>query len=229
MNGRPGRTPCSTPKPAATRPAAVTPPATRNVRRVGTPASVPARRPVDELGERSARRGRPVDMSRKTLATGLLVAACTACAAGPALVEPVETTAASAPAGPTLVEPVEILRGWDADRARAWARGDLHLLRALYTPGSVAGRHDRAMLRAWTGRGLVVHRLRTQLISVRPIAHSRSSWTLVVTDRLVDGVAVGAGVRRPLPRDQATTRTVQLRRLDGRWRVASVLPGEVGP
>jgi hypothetical protein len=186
-------------------------------------------------------------MSWKTLLAGLLVATCAACAAparlvepvgttsasappdGPALVEPVETTAASAPDRPALVEPVEILRGWDARRARAWARGDLHVLRALYTSGSVAGRHDRAMLRAWTARGLVVHRLQTQLISVRALAHTRASWTLQITDRLAGGVAVGVGVRRLLPRDQATTSTVRLRRVDGRWRVASVLPSEVVP
>jgi len=163
------------------------------------------------------------------LLAGVVVAVCTACAAPaaetparPSLDEAARTTATSAPGGPSLIEPVEILRAWDAGRARAWARGDLHLLRALYTPGSVAGRHDRAMLRAWTARGLVVRGLRTQLLSVRPLAHTRSSWTLVVTDRLVGGVAVGAGVRRPLPRDQATTRTVRLVRVRGRWRVAAV-------
>jgi hypothetical protein len=128
-----------------------------------------------------------------------------------------------------LIEPVELLRRWDADRARAWARGDPHLLRALYVPGSRAGGDDLAMLRAWTARGLVVRQLRTQLLSVRSLAHGPSSWTLLVTDRLAGGVAVGDGVRRPLPRDQASTRTVQLQRVHGGWRVASVLPGEVRP
>jgi hypothetical protein len=168
-------------------------------------------------------------MSGQMLLAGVVVAVCTACAAPaaetpsrPSLDEVAPTTAASAPGGPSLIEPVEILRAWDAHRARAWARGDVHLLRARYTPGSVAGRHDRAMLSAWTARGLVVRGLRTQLLSVRPLAHTRSSWTLVVTDRLVGGVAVGAGVRRPLPRDQATTRTVRLVRVHGRWRVAAV-------
>jgi hypothetical protein len=173
-------------------------------------------------------------MSRKTLLAGLLVAVCTGCAAAPptvaevrgALAPSLEATDAAAPAGPP---PVAILRAWDADRARAWARGDQHLMRALYTPGSVAGRHDRAMLRAWTSRGLVVRRLRTQLVSVRVLAHYRSSWTLLVTDRLAGGVAVGAGLRRPLPRDQATTRTVRLLRVHGWWRVASVQPGQVRP
>jgi hypothetical protein len=81
------------------------------------------------------------------------------------------------------------------------------------------------MLRAWSARGLVVRGLRTQLLLVRVLGHRASSWTLLVTDRLAGGVAVGAGLHRPLPRDQATTRTVRLRRVGGRWRVVSVLAG----
>ena len=120
---------------------------------------------------------------------------------------------------------VEVLRAWDAQRSRAWARGDPVLLSTLYAPGSVAGQRDLAMLRAWVARGLVVRRLHTQLLGVREVSRSRSTWTLQVTDRLVGGVAVGPGVRRPLPVDAATTRTVVLRRVDGRWLVASVVGG----
>ncbi len=166
-------------------------------------------------------------MSRKTLVPALLVAAVTACASEPATVAEVrrppgptlEASAARAPAAPP---PVEVLRAWDARRADAWARGDPRRLSSLYTPGSRAGRHDVAMLRAWTARGLVVHGLRTQLLSVRERAHSPTTWTLRVTDRLVGGVAVGRGLRRPLPRDEASTRTVRLRLVEGEWRVAAV-------
>jgi hypothetical protein len=167
-------------------------------------------------------------MSRKTLlVVGLAVVsaalglpAAKALARQP-LIEPVEIPAARAPAGPP---PVELLRAWDARRGEAWARGDPHLLAPLYTADSIAGRHDRAMLRAWAARGLAVRGLRTQLLAVHELAHTRSTWTLQVTDRLVGGLAVGPGVRRPLPRDGATTRTVRLRLVDGAWRVASVLP-----
>lgn len=168
-------------------------------------------------------------MSRKTFVLALVVAAVTAAGPAPAvppLVEPVEIAAAKAPAGPP---PVEVLRTWDVLRAEAWARGDPRRLATLYTPLSVAGRHDRAMLRAWAARGLVVRGLRTQLLAVQVLAHTRSSWTLRVTDRLVGGLAVGPGVRRPLPRDGATTRTVRLRLVDGAWLVASVRPEEVTP
>jgi hypothetical protein len=165
-------------------------------------------------------------MSRKTLLVALLVAVVTTPAPTAealsrlSLIEPVEIPAAAAPTGPP---PVELLRAWDVRRAEAWARGDPRRLRALYTPGSVAGRHDRAMLRAWAARGLAVRDLRTQLLAVRVLRHTRSTWTLRVTDRLAGGTAVGRGPDRPLPRDEATTRTVLLRRLGGHWRVASVL------
>jgi hypothetical protein len=174
-------------------------------------------------------------MSRKTLLLALVVAAVTAaCGATdaragnrPPLIEPVEISAARAPAaGPPAVE---ALRAWDTQRAEAWARGDPRLLTALYMPGSVAGRHDRAMLRTWLARGLVVREMRTQLLTVQELSHTRSTWTLQVTDRLVGGFVVGPGVRRPLPRDGATTRTLRLRLVAGAWRVASVLPEEVTP
>ena len=80
------------------------------------------------------------------------------------------------------------------------------------------------MLRAWVAHGLVVRGLHTQLVAVQELAHTGSTWTLRVTDRLVGGLAVGPGVRRPLPRDGATTRTVRLRLVDGAWRVVSVQP-----
>ncbi len=159
-------------------------------------------------------------MSRMTLLLAVAVAAANP-PAGVPLVGPVDTTAAKAPAGPA---PVVVLAAWDDRRAEAWARGSPRLLARLYTPDSVAGRDDRTMLRAWMRRGLSVHGLRTQLLSVDELAHTRSTWTLRVTDRLVGGVAVGSGVRLPLPADNASTRTVRLRLVDGQWRVAEVRP-----
>ena len=165
-------------------------------------------------------------MSRKTPAVALLVAMLATAVAGralarPAPIEPVEIPAAGAPTGPPSVE---VLRAWDVRRAEAWARGDPRLLRPLYTRDSVAGRHDRAMLRSWASRGLAVHDLRTQLLAVSELRHTASTWTLLVTDRLVGGEAVGSGVRRPLPRDGASTRIVRLRLVAGEWRVAAVRP-----
>jgi hypothetical protein len=164
---------------------------------------------------------------------------------GPAVAGPVPPArapaatlgAAGADATPPGATPpaVAVLRAWDAARAAAWARGDPALLRPLYTRGSAAGRHDRAMLRAWADRGLVVRDLTTQLLAVRTLERTADRWTLQVTDRATgtaaargDGAAgtdaTGGTALGPLPRDGPTTRTVHLRLLDGRWRVSAVLP-----
>jgi hypothetical protein len=174
-------------------------------------------------------------MSRETFAALLVVAAVSACGppstvaqvrdTAPAATTTLPAAGAVAAARPARVAAVELLRRWDERRAAAWARGDPRLLRPLYTAGSVAGRRDRSMLRSWVARGLVVRGLRTQLLAVRTLEHRRTTWTLEVTDRVLGGVAVGPGVRRPLPRDRPSTRVVRLRRVDGAWRVASVGPG----
>lgn len=115
-----------------------------------------------------------------------------------------------------------LLHAWDERRAAAWASGDPGELRELYATGSLAGRRDRAMLRAWSARGLRVEGLEMQLIAVRVRVWTADRVVLVVTDRLVGGVAVGAGVRRPLPHDDASTRVVALARVAGEWRVDAV-------
>jgi hypothetical protein len=172
-------------------------------------------------------------MSRKTLLAVLLVAvfatsAAPAAAEAPAMTvaevrgapaTSLEAPAAQAPAAPP---PVVLVSSWDAQRVDAWARGDLAALAALYTAPSVAGRRDRALQRSWLDRGLRVRGLRTQLLAVRELSRTRSTWRLLVTDRLVGGVATGPGVRRPLPRDEPTTRVVRFRLVAGAWRVAGV-------
>jgi len=96
-------------------------------------------------------------------------------------------------------------------------------LRALYVDGSAAGTTDARMLRAFTRRGLTVQGMRMQLLAVEVLAHSATWWRLRVTDRLHGAVAVGAsGSRMPLPRDEASTRTVTLRLRHGAWHVAAV-------
>lgn len=115
-----------------------------------------------------------------------------------------------------------VLREWDTARAAAWEAGDVGRLSALYTPGSGAGRRDRAMLLEWQRRGLTVRDLRTQVLALRELSRSPGRWVLRVTDRLAGGTAVGRGLRRSLPSDSATTTTVTLRRVAGRWLVESV-------
>jgi len=130
----------------------------------------------------------------------------------------------SGPAGAPRpeTEAAAVLAAWDADRAEAWAVGDVRRLRALYTPGSLAGEHDVAMLRRWLDRGLTVGGLRTQVLSLHEVSRSADRWVLTVTDRVVGAVAVTEHGSLALPTDTATTRSVILGRRADRWVVASV-------
>jgi hypothetical protein len=134
--------------------------------------------------------------------------------------------ASTAPHGSARVDAAgsEVLRAWDERRAAAWARGDPISLSGLYAVGSVAGRRDVSMLRAWTARGLRVRGMRMQVLALDVVLRRRHRLVLGVTDRLARAVAVGPGVRRELPRDAPSTHTVELVRAAGEWRVAAVRP-----
>lgn len=119
------------------------------------------------------------------------------------------------------LEAATVLAAWDADRAAAWAAGDVHGLRSLYVAGSVAGERDAAMLRRWRDRGLVVDGLRTQVLSLHEVRRTADRWVLAVTDRVVGATVRGVTARR-LPTDAASTYTLTLRRVGDRWLVASV-------
>lgn len=129
-----------------------------------------------------------------------------------------------APADPATPAPVAVLHGWDQRRAAAWAAGDVPGLRGLYTRDSTAGAADVAMLRAWRERGLRVEGMRMQVLSVSVRADTGRRLVLVVSDRLAAAVAVGDGVRRPLPRDSVSTRRLVLVCGSGEWRMAQVRP-----
>jgi hypothetical protein len=158
------------------------------------------------------------------IAALVVVAVCSVAVSAVGLrrdVEPQVVRAADpVPATPPRPEvaAAEVLAAWDADRAAAWAAGDVGRLRSLYAPGSVAGHHDVAMLRRWLDRGLVVAGWHTQVLSLREVRHSPHTWVLAVVDRVAGGTA--DGVR--LPADAATMRTVTLRLRGDRWVVASV-------
>lgn len=113
-----------------------------------------------------------------------------------------------------------VLRDWDRARAAAWARGSTAALRRLYVAG--AGASDVRLLEAYRQRGLRVAGLRVQVLALDVLHHEPGRWLLRVTDRVSGGTAVGAGVREPLPRDRATTRTLRLVRPAGVWRMAAV-------
>ncbi|GAB4004995.1 hypothetical protein [Nocardioides ultimimeridianus] len=125
-------------------------------------------------------------------------------------------------AGPVAaVRALVVLRDWDRARAHAWAHGDATALRRLYADRSAAGRRDLAMLRRWSARGLRVRGMSMQLLGVRLEVRTARRIVLVVTDRLVAAYAVGGGHRYPLPHDNASTRRLEFRRVEGRWVLRS--------
>ncbi|CAA9360448.1 MAG: hypothetical protein AVDCRST_MAG72-2213 [uncultured Nocardioidaceae bacterium] len=131
---------------------------------------------------------------------------------------------------PVRSRAAEVVRRWDALRARAYARCDLAALRRLYVAGSAAADADEEVLRGYIGRGLRVTALEMQLLAVAVLDQARGRLSLRVTDRVHGGVAEGAdGTRVALPRDEATTRVLRLRRTATGWRVAAVSRSEPRP
>jgi len=133
--------------------------------------------------------------------------------------DPADADATAASSRSDELRALAILRAWDSRRAEAWAGGDLRALGRLYVPGSDTGAVDRAMLRSYLDRGLVVEGMHTQVLAADLRAYGERRLVLQVTDRLAAAVAVGDGARLPLPRDRATSRTVWLVRQDAGWVV----------
>jgi hypothetical protein len=147
-----------------------------------------------------------------TLAAVGVAAASTLLRRGPARPGPV--VVAAAPVGSRALR---VLHHWDGRRARAWRHGSTGELRSLYGRRSPAGAEDRAMLAAYAGRGLRVVEMRRQTLSVVPVRATPRQLTLRVTDRLAHAVAVGDGVREPLPRSGFATQVLTFRRTPQGW------------
>ena len=134
----------------------------------------------------------------------------------PAHVRPAAPAAAQTRSGPAGV-----LAAWDQRRAEAWAAGDADALADLYATGSTTGAADVRLLRHYRERGLTVAELTTQVLALEVAARSPTRLVLVVTDRVVGGVAVGRGTTPiALPADRASVRRVVLVREGRRWLVA---------
>lgn len=147
-----------------------------------------------------------------TLPVGLVVMAHGADSSEPAA-EPTARHSATTRA-------LSALRAWDTRRARAWAAADPQALARLYAPTSRTGRRDVADLRCWMARGLRVVGLRQQVEAARVVQATARVVVVVVTDRTVDGLAVGRGRRTAVPASAWAAHRIRLVRTDGRWRVA---------
>lgn len=118
----------------------------------------------------------------------------------------------------------QVLRTLDRHRARAWDAGEPGRLRRVYVPDSPALRRDQRMLRAYVERGLTVRGVRTTYQRVRVHERGPRRVVLDVLDRL-RGRPVArdtAGHQRRLPRDRPDRHLVELQKVDGRWRIATI-------
>ncbi len=144
-------------------------------------------------------------------------------AAGPGgAVAPVPVAPWPEPAG---LRAVRVLERWQDDRAAAYSSGDVAALRRLHVRGSIAGRRDVRVLRAYVARGVVLElHTRTDALSVLVARPGR----VVVRQRAVVRATVQvAGRTRTLP-GQAGWRRVELVRREGRWRLRSATPAPPG-
>jgi len=121
-----------------------------------------------------------------------------------------------------VAEALEVLHDWDARRAQAWARSDARQLRSLYLPGSSAARSDVRLLRSYEASGLVVRRIVTQVFGVRVLRRQAGRLTMRVPDRVAGGRVDDGGRELALPSSRPDVRRIDLRRVGGTWRVASV-------
>ncbi|GAA1931762.1 hypothetical protein GCM10009797_26760 [Nocardioides hwasunensis] len=150
------------------------------------------------------------------VACALVVAVLVVTLAGPDKPEPTpRLRAGDAPPAAAVV-----LARWDERRAAAWAASDPAALEELYVEGSRAGAADVRLLRDYRDRGLAVEGLATQVLALEVVEHTPDRLVLTVTDRVAAGRAVGRDTSLALPRDRASTRRVELVRVDGAWLVA---------
>jgi hypothetical protein len=115
-----------------------------------------------------------------------------------------------------------VLRAWDHRRAQAWSRDDTAALAGLYASASPTGAQDVRDLRRWHDRGLRVVGLRQQVAVLRVRVETPRRLVVAVTDRTVDGIAVGHHRRTALPSSAWARHRVTLHRVHGRWVVAAV-------
>jgi len=139
--------------------------------------------------------------------------------AGPATPSPHVVRRASASAMAPGPHALAVLRRWDRQRAAAWAAGDRAALAALYTAGSHTGRRDVRDLERWHDRGLRVTGLHQQVAAASLRRRTPGRLVLVVTDRTVDGIAVGGPHRLALPTSAWLAHRITLQRVGGTWQV----------
>ncbi len=111
----------------------------------------------------------------------------------------------------------------DRWRTAAWRRGDVELLRRVYTASSSGLAAERRMLDRYRDRGLRVTGVRLTFGHVAVLERAPRRVVLDVIDQLGMMRAVSTG-RPPvsLPRDQPSHHHIELRRVTTGWLIASI-------
>lgn len=116
-----------------------------------------------------------------------------------------------------------MLHRWDERRRHAWSAQDPGALRRLYTVGSAAGRADLRLLAGYRASGWRVTGLRMQLLSIRVRGERDTALVLEVRERFAGGTVRSTGGRAArLVAGAPARRLLRMRRVEGRWRMASV-------
>lgn len=190
--------------------------ATGASRDVGTPAGAMP-------GRHRARRAMP----RLLLVAAVLVVLLgfAGVAAGVALVV-TTVDPAEPPAATELIDDraAAVLSWWDAERAAAYADGDVAALRALYAPGAEVGEIDVAVLEAYTARDLRVTGLGFEVVAAMVVEEDLTRLVVEVEDRLLRAEvrdAAGQSVGTLPGRDPAE-RALTFERAGERWVVADI-------
>lgn len=137
-----------------------------------------------------------------------------------------DTVAADSSHRPALLDEraIAVLRWWDAERADAYARGDVDALRALYAPGAEVARSDVAVLDSYTARGLLVHGLAFEVVAAVVVEESAAHLVVEVEDRLLRArvLSTEGEVVATLPGRGLAERTLTFERDAARWRIADI-------
>lgn len=136
------------------------------------------------------------------------------------------STPASAGATPDVSAPPDwraVLTELDRARSRAFARGDVDALTAVYAPGSPAARTDERALRRLTAAGLRAVGVRLRPVSVTLRRATRQEVRLTVVDVLSDhSLRDGEGLVLERKGRGSRTWLVRLVSVAGDWRIAEV-------
>jgi serine/threonine protein kinase len=139
-------------------------------------------------------------------------------------------TTAEAPTTSTPAAPVShwgaVIERLDALRAKAFDEADPAPLAEVYAPGAGAYATDVATVRSLASRGVRAQGFAATVVSATPAVVTATTATVQVVDQLsgyrlvsATGDVVGQGAPRP-----PTEFTMQLRNIDGGWRVAAIDP-----